>query len=501
MKTQSFRYSVVAVCAAAVALGMSLPAAAKGVLRATLSTSLNTFDPAKSTIGDEYIYNVLVFGGLVRIDENLKYHGELAERWQASDDLKTWTFFLRKGVKFHHGREFTSDDVIATFKHVADPATGSSARTHMDLVESFEAVDKNTVRFKLKIPYAGFAELMVERQLKIVPSDRADKLATEPSGTGPFKFKSYSPGDKLELLKNPDYFEKGQPKLDGIVFRIMPENAARVAAIKSGDVDLVWNLPLESIDELKNNKTLTVDEVATSTWDGIVMGNKTKPFDDVRVRRAVLLALDKAQLAQFSAFGHGAPTHSPISPKHPYFNKELSLKPDIAQAKKLLAEAGYPNGFQVTLHVPVGRPTRERMGIAVQHMLKQVGIQDDVVRMPYNRFQTEISGKAPFYMDGYFTRPTIDTSTYPWYHTTGSWNTRMWHFSSKRIDDLLDQARGTKDEKELAKLYRTFQQYAVEDVPGVIAYVMNFANAYRKNVKGFKTLPYLWLDLRNTDLE
>jgi peptide/nickel transport system substrate-binding protein len=489
------------VAVAVMTLAASAPAAAKGTLRATLNTSLNQLYPAKATIGEEYIYNVLVFSGLVRITEDLKFEGELAERWQASEDLKTWTFYLRKGVKFHHGKELGAEDVIATFKMVADPATGSSARTHMDLVESFEAVDKHTVRFKLKIPYAGFAELMVERQLKIIPSDRLDKLATEPSGTGPFKFKSFTPGDKLELVKNPDYFEKGQPKLDAIVFRIMPENAARVAAIKAGSVDLVWNLPLESIDELKGNPGLTVDSVPTSTWDGIVMNNKTKPFDDVRVRRAVLLALDKAQLAQFAVFGQGAPTHSPISPRHPYFNKELSLKPDIPQAKKLLAEAGYPNGFPIQLHVPVGRPTRERMGIAVQHMLKQVGIQVDVVRMPYNRFQTEVSGKAPFYMDGYFTRPTLDTSTYPWYHSTGSWNTRMWHFSSKRIDDLLDKARGTKDEKELAKLYQTFQQYAVEDVPGVIAYVMNFANAYRKNVKGFKTHPYLWLDLRNTTVE
>ena len=487
--------------AGCLAAGCWTQASAKGTLRATLNASLNQLNPAKATIGEEYIYNVLVFSGLVRITEDLKFQGELAERWESSDDLKTWTFYLRRGVKFHHGKELGAEDVIATFKLIADPATASSARTYMDLVESYEAVDRYTVRFKLKIPYAGFAELMIERQLKIIPSDRLDKLGTEPSGTGPFKFKSYAPGDKLELVKHPEYFEKGLPKLDGVVFRIMPENAARVSAIKAGSVDLVWNLPLESIDELKNNKSLTVDEAPTATWDGIVMGNKTKPFDDVRVRRAVLLALDKAQLAQFAVFGHGMPTHSPISPRHPYFNKELSLKPDIAQAKKLLAEAGYPNGFPIVLHVPVGRPTRERMGIAVQHMLKQVGIQVEVVRMPYNRFQTEISGKAPFYMDGYFARPTVDTSTYPWYHTSGSWNTRMWHFSSKRIDDLLDQARATKDEQELAKLYRTFQQYAVEDVPGVIAYVMNFANAYRTSVKGFKTHPYLWLDLRTTDLQ
>jgi len=404
-------------------------------------------------------------------------------------------------VKFHHGKDFGSDDVIATFKHIADPATGSSGRTYTDLIDSYEAPDKNTVRFKLKVPYAGFAELMVERQLKIVAADRIDKLSTDPSGTGPFKFKSFTPGDKLELVKNPNYYEKGLPKLDGVVFRIMPENAARVAAMEAGDIDLMWNVPLESIDKMKENQKITVDEVPTSTWDGIVMGNTTKPFDDVRVRRAVLLALDKTQLAAFSVFGHGVPTHTPISPRHPYFNKQLSLKQDIPQAKKLLAEAGYPNGFKIVLHTPVGRPTRERMGVAVQAMLRQVGIDVEVQRMPYNRFQTEVSGKAPFYMDGYFTRPSIDSSTYPWYHSTGSWNTRMWHFTSKRIDEVLDKARVTKDEKELAKLYQQFQAYAIEDVPGVIAYVMNFANAYKKSVKGFRTHPYLWMDLRNTTVD
>ena len=163
----------------AVALALLLPSAglAKGTLRSTLNASLNQLFPAKATIGEEYIYNVLVFGGLVRIDENLKFQGELAERWESSPDLKTWTFYLRKGVKFHHGKELDSGDVIATFKLVADPKTGSSARTHMDLVESFDAVDKYTVRFNLKIPYAGFAELMVERQLKIIPADQLTEAA------------------------------------------------------------------------------------------------------------------------------------------------------------------------------------------------------------------------------------------------------------------------------------------------------------------------------------
>src|SRR5688500_36539 len=153
-----------ALVSAAALAGVSFSAQAAGTLRATLNASLNQLYPAKATIGEEYIYNVLVYNGLVRIDEDLKFEGDLAERWDASEDLKTWTFFLRKGVRFHHGKELDSQDVIATFNLIGDPATGSPARTHMDLVESFDAPDKYTVRFRLKYPYAGFAELMVERQ-------------------------------------------------------------------------------------------------------------------------------------------------------------------------------------------------------------------------------------------------------------------------------------------------------------------------------------------------
>src|SRR3954469_10527586 len=134
--TSLSRRILLAACAALVAAAAA-PAFAKGTLRATMNASLNQLNPAKATIGEEYIYNVLVFGGLVRITEDLKFQGELAERWESTPDLKTWTFHLRKGVKFHHGKEFDSGDVIATFKQIADPKTGSSARTHMDLVESF----------------------------------------------------------------------------------------------------------------------------------------------------------------------------------------------------------------------------------------------------------------------------------------------------------------------------------------------------------------------------
>src|SRR6185295_10587636 len=185
------------------ALGLSnaiAPAVAQGTIRIALGTTLSQLDPAKTTIGDEYVYVHLVFNGLSRIDPDMSVKPDLAESWTASDDLKTWTFRLRQGVKFHHGRVLDSEDVVATMKRILDPATGSRARTSLSMVADVSAVDAQTVKFDLNIPYAGFADIFADRQLRIVPKDKLTELSTNPVGTGAFMFKSWSPGDRLELV-------------------------------------------------------------------------------------------------------------------------------------------------------------------------------------------------------------------------------------------------------------------------------------------------------------
>lgn len=464
-------------------------------LKVAISTNLNSLDPTTTSLGEEYVFSGLVFSGLMGTDADGHIYPDLAISWQSSPDLKTWEFKLRPNVRFHHGKPLTADDVVFTVQHILDPATGSAGRSDLGIVEKVEAVDSVTVRFTLGTPYASFPGLLTGRQFRIVSSDRADSLKTNPSGTGPFRFVKYTPGDSVELEKNPDYYAADKIKLDRVFLRIIPEAASRVAALRAGDIDMIWNLPLETIPDLKRNADIVVDSKPSATWDALVMNNAKPPFSDVQVRRAVLLALDKRVLVQFALDGQGAPTHSPIAPTDPAFNTQISFEPNIAEAKRLLAQAGYPNGFKLDLIVPVGRAARERLGIATQQLLEQVGIQINVQRMPYNRYTEEVAGVAPLYVDGFFARTVIDAAVYPWFRSNGSWNNRMWHFNSPRVDAVLDEARRTADPEKQRDLYRQFQQYLVEDVPGVIAYVSNVATAYRSTVKNYKTNPLLWLDL------
>ena len=500
MKRRTFGKTIAAAVLASTG-GMIRPAwAAGGTLKVCVSSNINTLDPAKTKIGEEYIVSFLVFSGLTEIQNDGQLKPDLAERWARSDDLKTWTFDLRKGVKWHHGREFDAQDVLETIKRILDPATGSVTRVNFQLIDHMEAVDDHTVRFSLKQPYAGFADLFSDRQARILPRDRLTTLTTNPIGTGPFRFKSFNPGEQIELVRNPDYYMPGLPKLDGVVLRIIPESAGQVAALASGDVDLVWNLPLESIAQFKSDPSVTLDSVPTSTWDGIIMNCGLEPFTDPKIRHAISLAIDKAALVEFALNGFGTPTHTMIPPNHPFYNKELKIGPDLEQAQKVLAESKHPKGFDITIYVPAGRPTRERTGTAVREMLKPLAINVDIQRVPWDKFITDIEGKAAFFVDGFYSRPTIDSSVYPFYNSAGSWNTTLWHYHNADMDRVLESARAAASFEDQAQLYKEMQVIALDDPPGVIPYVINHVNAYRKTVKDFHSSPMMWLDLRNVSL-
>lgn len=493
---------VASVALSAAALGWVAGASAESVLKVALSSNLNTLDPAKTKIGDEYVVNFLVYSGLTGLGPDGKVVPDLAESWSSSDDLKSWTFKLRPGVKFHSGRELEAEDVKVTIERIQDKATGSVARTNFAIVSAIEVVDPLTIRFDLSIPYGGFAELFADRQVRIVPRDKLDTIATNPDGTGPFKFASFRPGQGVKLVKNPSYFNSGEPKLDGIDLRIMPETAARVSAVSTGEVDLVWNIPPEGIEQLANNADVTIDAVATSSWDGLIMNNAIAPFDNVKVRQAIDAVIDRKAMVEFALFGNGTPTLTMIPPGHPFYNTEIPFPAvDVEKGKKLLAEAGFPDGFNATLYVPSGRPPKERLGLAAREMLAAIGIAVDIQTVPWDKFISSIEGKAAFYVDGFYSRPAVDPSIYPWFHSSGSWNSTLWNYKDPKIDDLLDKARAAATDAERAKLYKEFQQLAMDNPPSVIPYVVNHANAVRKNVKGFTSSPMMWLDLRRTSID
>jgi peptide/nickel transport system substrate-binding protein len=491
---------------AAPAVLAALPARAQGgggaPLRIAVGATLRTLDPAKISNGEEYIYCNLVFNGLTRMREDLSLEPELAESWEFSEDLKTWTFRLRRGVRFHHGREMVADDVVATYRRILDPATGSPPRSNYEMIEAMEAPDPHTVVFRLSYPYGGFADILSDRQAKIVPADAIDRLSTEPVGTGPFAFRSYTAADRLSLARFEGYWESGMPRLPGVELRIIPEMSVRLAGLQAGDLDVVWELPPENVRGLRENRAIRVESVATASWDAAIMNCAIPPFNDPRVRRALHLAVPKADVVELTLFGEGKPTHSPIPPSHPFFASDIPFvqRADPAGARRLLGEAGHRNGLKVPLVIPVGRPVRERLGVTLQQLARPAGFDIEIQRVPFGRYSAEVSGKAPFYVDGYFARPTLDTATYPFLHSRGSWNERLWRYSDPRVDAALDAARLTGDAAKQKPHYEALQRALADNPPGYIAYAVNFACAYRAGVRDVATYPMRWFDLRRASM-
>lgn len=487
------------VAAGSLSTGVRAQGGGGGVLRIVVGTNLRNLDVAKTTLGEEYIYDLLVFNGLTRLKEDLTLEPELAESWTYSDDLKVWTFKLRTGVKFHNGREMVADDVVATFRRILDPATGSAARSGYDMIEAMEAQGKYTVVFRLSYAYGGFADILADRQAKIVPPEGFDTLATHPIGTGPFLFRSYTPGDRLILARNPDYFEPGKPKLDGVELRIIPEMAVRIAALQAGDVDVVWDIAPEAVRTLRENAALRIESIPTPTWDAAVLNCAAPPFDDQRVRVALHLAVPKKDIVEAVLFGEGAPTHSPIPPTHPFFAKDVPIpdQADITQARRLLAAAGHARGLRVPLIVPVGRPVRERLGVTMQQLARPAGFQFEIQRVPFSRYSAEVSGKAPISVNGFFARPTVDSGMFPFLHSQGSWNPRLWNYNEPRVDAALQAARLTGDVETQKGYYQTVQRVLAENPASYFAYTANFACAYRNAVQQVNTHPMRWFDLRD----
>ena len=369
------------------------------------------------------------------------------------------------------------------------------------MVTRVEAIDPHTVRFTLNTPYAGFPDLFADRQLRIVPHDKLASLSTAPVGTGPFIMRTWSRGDRMELVRNPAYFEKGAPKLDAVQLRIIPDPAARLAALDSGAVDILWDLPYEAVAKYKGSATVRVDSVPTASWDGVVLNNAMKPFDDIRVRQALAATIDRDALVEIVLLGQGVPTHSPIPPSHPYYDGKLGYPaPDIARARRLLAEAGYPNGLDVTMQVPREREQRVRLGLAVRDMAKAAGFRISIDRVPLASYPAKVSGRNPMYVDGYFPRATIDSAVTPFFHSGGSWNTHLWHYRNARVDQLLDLARRTTDEPRRAQLFGDYQSLMDQTVPGIIAYAALHVNGVRRTVQNFHSAPMQWLDLKDVSL-
>ena len=286
---------------------------------------------------------------LVKYDLDMNIVPCLAEAWEVSSDQLTWTFRLRKGVKFQDGTPFNAEAVKYTFDRIVDPATASPRKSSAGMIKGVKILDEYTVAITTLKPFGPFLAQLTAYNLAILSPTQAKKLgkkyAQNPAGTGPFKLESWAPGEKVVLARNEEYWGK-KAYLDKVVFKVVPEDATRVMLLLSGEADVIASVPTVLLDKLQQSKDVKVVREKGFRTIYIGLNNKVKPFDDIRVRKAVSHAIHPEAIVQGVLKGVGTLGGSFESPAIPGAVQGLKPYPyDPARAKKLLAEAGYPNGF------------------------------------------------------------------------------------------------------------------------------------------------------------
>jgi peptide/nickel transport system substrate-binding protein len=330
-----------------------------------------TATPASATAG-VVLYNIQEC--LVKVDRTGKIAPWLAERWNTTDN-RNYTFFLRRGVRFHNGRELKAADVKFVFERAMNPETKHPYPRYYEAIGDIIVNDDYTITFSLKTLNANFLLNLARQGSVIYPREAVETLKSAPIGTGPFRFEEWVRGDRIVLVKNPEYHGKGLPRLDRVTFRFITDPNAVLAALKAGDVDAsLFGLGAEHVQELSRDARFAI-VVGDTTNDVILaMNNARKPFSDVRVRRAVTHAIDKQDVLKGAMFGMGKILGTNVDPLNPYYVDMTGATPhDSARARKLLAEAGYPNGFEAGEVVPI--PPFFVVAEAVVNDLNAVGIR------------------------------------------------------------------------------------------------------------------------------
>jgi peptide/nickel transport system substrate-binding protein len=463
-----------------------------GTLISAQTTEATGLDPQLVPALSRSRRSPLMYSQLVRFDETMTPRPELAESWETSKDGLAWTFKLREGVKFHDGQEMTSADVKFTFDRLFEKSPGKSDFIAVDKVEP---AGKYAVKFTTKEPFAGLLAALggfwgfIISEAGIKKHGDLNKAAL---GTGPFMLADWKVEQQLVLKKHPGYFKKGQPYVDELIVRTIPDEANIVAALRTGQIQHAFIEDNKNYNLLKDEKSLTGYRSSRLGYDYLNITATRGPLKDVRVRQAISWAVDRSQVLRVAAAGFGRLTAPATAPMRQWQLPEEAwmkyYKPDVEKAKKLMAEAGQSGGFTVKCMVIPTFPTMVSGAPVVANQLKRIGITMEIENVEYaiwikrwlaHDFDMTMN-TTPGYADP-------DTAFFRALHSTKGQNWNSW--SVPELDALLEDGRRTMDQKKRKEIYDRVQIMILENVPHLWLFSADTIDFTQANVKGFKQHP------------
>lgn len=480
---------------------------AGGTLIVARKADANNLDPQfiSNIPSANYIYGK-VYESLIQRDKNGEYKGALATEWKQVDDL-TWEFKLRGGVTFHDGTPFTADSVKKSFERMLDPKVGSPRASNFSMIKEIKAVDDKTVQFVLDYPFAPLISILANSEGSIISpkaiSEHADTLSKKPVGTGPFKFESWTPGQEMTLVKNDSYWGD-KPKVDKVVYKVVPEDTTRIAMVEAGEAHIGDQLPVTEVERVQSSPSMTMVRAEGLGVDYIGFNVKKKPFDDVRVRQAVAHAIEKEAIVKGVYNNVGNMAVSAMSPKVIGYNPNLKdYTYDVNEAKDLLSQAGYPNGFKTTI---VTDDRKERMNVAevISSQLKGIGIEVEVKVMEYGAYlEYTAKGQHDMFIGGWGNATGDgDYNQYNVFHSSSRGSSgNLAFYENPEVDKLIEAGRRESDAKKRNEIYAKLQEIELNEVPVIPIRTIHHVSVAGKDVRGFWLSPVGYLMLNDVTVQ
>jgi len=459
-------------------------------------------DPFHQAADARIRITVLMYQGLFYESPSGEAVPLLAESYEVSDDNLVYTIKLRQGVKFHNGAEMTAEDVAYSYNYIRNPENGSPGAGDFSMISDIKAVDPTTVEITLSEPNASLPMTLGNKYGAVVPAgyfdDEAAKnlMNSESVGTGPFKLVEFVPNSHIVLDRNEDYWEEGAPYLDGIDFAILPNSASMLVALRNQRVDLVALTRPQDVQQVQQVEGLEIERWPSLGQASVDLGSETKPLDDVRVRQAISLAVDKEEVMKASIGDFGQVLGTIPAGLQERWGLPLDQVPmqgpDIEAAKKLLEEAGLGNGFSLTLTTINGYDWMDPAAVTLREQLAKIGVTVDIQRVDLgvwiNNFRSSQMG---FTFNDWASQPDPNLLFYRHFHKKPEGaDFRNWN--NDEASALLDEGRATSNPEERREIYNKFQTILAETVPTIMLFSPDHITVRSQRVQNYVQHPTGW---------
>lgn len=487
-----------------------------GTLRFGLYKDASTLNPFVNTRSTDNDIRTLIYEPLLTFDPKFNVKPYLAGSWEISKDATELRLQLRKGVRFHNGKELTAEDVLWSIDYVQNPKNAAYGGAEAREIMAATAIDPYRVRLKLLEPISSFPAYLATLQgIPILPKGSlgiADRPAAFPPGTGPYMFSDWKPKRELILTRFKDYWQKGIPRIERIEMKVTPDPEARFAALRSGDLDLIERLPPQHYSRVLKGEIRDIIPAPAREAGirGIYLNNRRSPFNDVRVRQAVAWAINKEEILNGAYSEVGALITQKAYQTSAWFVPIVDRKQDTAKARALLKEAGYPNGLKTTLsggsdnvaELQILKAQLEKAGIEVELV-----ILEPVSFLNLNRsgnYDLTLTGGTVFadpdqnYFHELHTEKVVESKIVEHRNITG--------YSNPKMDRLLEEGRQTIDIRRRQQIYKEVTELFFREVPLLYMVSIPYIFAHRPYLKGFEArdqgryftgdmgLPMAWLE-------